>query len=89
MLLNKQQDRPAETDDESDIVSHSSDSYNDMTDCSSVSDIEPDSDDSLKYRQKTRVKFVMSQKVKYRKIGLFHVDCISSLNFKIVLRGTW
>ena len=46
MLLKKQQDRPAETDDESDIGIHSSDSYDDMTDCSSLSDIEPDSDDS-------------------------------------------
>jgi len=50
MLLKKQQDtpedRPAETDDESDIGSHSSDSYEDMTDCSSVSDIEPDSDNN-------------------------------------------
>jgi len=37
MPLNKQQDRPAERDDESDIGSHSSDLYADMTDCSSVS----------------------------------------------------
>jgi len=68
MPLKQQQDRAAETDDESNIGSHSSDSYKDTTDCSSVSDIEPDSDDS------TEVPTEANDQVSYESKSRIHED---------------
>ena len=62
MLINKQQDTPAETNDESDIDSHLSDSYEDMTDCSSVSDMETDSDESTEVAKEDNSQFSYESK---------------------------